>query len=167
MAHYNEVMNASLIAVLTPVPADELLEPRGAFFGSVLGTLNHILVADVLWLRRMRPHPFGSVLARLDVLPPFSALNETLYPDLAAYAPVRTEIDALIRVFVDRLSEEDIAGPLSYHNVAGEFHAKTLGLVLSHFFNHQTHHRGQVTTLLSQMGLDVGVTDLAPLVPAA
>ncbi|MEI9904766.1 MAG: DinB family protein, partial [Asticcacaulis sp.] len=84
------------------------------------------------------------------------------YPDMAAYAPVRSELDALIRVFIDRLSDEDIAAPLSYRNVAGEAHTKTLGLVLSHVFNHQTHHRGQVTTLLSQLGLDIGVTDLAP-----
>ena len=166
MAHYNEVMNAKLLIVLAPLSAADLVAPRGAFFGSLLGTLNHILVADLLWLRRMRPQPYGAGLFPLDVLPDITALTDMPYPDMAAYAPVRTELDALIRVFIDRLSDEDIAAPLSYRNVAGQAHTKTLGLVLSHVFNHQTHHRGQVTTLLSQMGLDFGVTDLAPLVPS-
>ncbi|MEI9904851.1 MAG: DinB family protein, partial [Asticcacaulis sp.] len=55
MAHYNEVMNAKLVTLLTPMATTDLVAPRGAFFGSLLGTLNHILVADLLWLRRIRP----------------------------------------------------------------------------------------------------------------
>lgn len=57
------------------------------------------------------------------------------------------------------------ARPLSYTNSAGESHTKPAGLVLRHVFNHQTHHRGQVTTLFSQLGIDVGVTDLSALIP--
>ncbi len=166
MARYNEVMNAKLVALVTPVPAEELLAPRGAFFGSVLGTMNHILVADLLWLRRMRHLPAADVLSRIDVLPDISHLTDLLYPDMAAYAAVRAELDNLIRVFVDRLTDDDLSAALSYVNTAGDPFVKTLGLVLDHVFNHQTHHRGQVTTLLSQMGLDIGVTDLNAIIPS-
>jgi uncharacterized damage-inducible protein DinB len=165
MATYNSVMNARLIAVVTPLSDEALLESRGAFFGSVLGTLNHLVVADLMWLNRFRPQPYGQVLMALDALPKPAALADLLYPSLAALTPVREELDGLILRFIDQLSDADIASPLSYKNASGVPFTKTLGLVLSHVFNHQTHHRGQVTTLLSQMGLDIGVTDLAPLVP--
>ena len=164
MARYNQVMNARLVAVVEPLSPETLAEPRGAFFGSLLGTMNHLVVADLMWLNRVRPQPYGAVLAPLDDLPRPTELNALLYPTLDAYRPVRAELDALFIDFIAGLGSDDIASPLSYRNAKGLPFTKTLGLVLSHVFNHQTHHRGQITTLLSQMGLDIGVTDLAPLV---
>ena len=165
MARYNAWMNGKMIALLSPVAEAALLEDRGAFFGSVMGTLNHLIVADLLWLNRMRGHPYGAVLAPIDTLPKPSALAQILYPSMAAYAPVRTQLDALFIAFVAGLSGDDIAATLQYHDSRGQPHTKVLGGVLSHVFNHQTHHRGQATTLLSQMGLDAGVTDLHTQVP--
>ncbi|HTM82153.1 DinB family protein [Asticcacaulis sp.] len=165
MAAYNSVMNARLIALVTPLPDKALLENRGAFFGSVLGTLNHLVVADLMWLNRFRPQPYGQMLAPLDALPKPAVLADLLYPTLAELTPVRKELDALYIRFIDQLSDADIASPLSYRSATGGAFTKTTGLLLSHVFNHQTHHRGQITTLLSQMGLNIGVTDLAPLVP--
>ena len=165
MATYNSVMNAKLIALVRPLSDAELLESRGAFFGSILGTLNHLIVADLMWLNRFRPQPYGEVLMPLDALPKPAVLADLLYPALADLIPVREQLDALYIRFIDQLSDDDIAAPLVYRNARGEPFTKTAGLLLSHVFNHQTHHRGQITTLLSQMGLDIGVTDLAPLVP--
>ena len=164
MARYNQVMNARLVAVVEPLPHEDLVAARGAFFGSVLGTMNHLVIADLMWLGRVRPQPYGEVLAPLDALPRPTELNALLYPTLDAYRPARAQLDALFVDFIANLSDEDIASPLSYRNAKGLPFTKTVGLVLSHVFNHQTHHRGQITTLLSQMGLDIGVTDLAPLV---
>jgi uncharacterized damage-inducible protein DinB len=165
MARYNQTMNARLIALVEGLPEEALLEDRGAFFGSILGTMNHLVVADLMWLRRIRPFPFGESLAAIDDLPKPAALNDLPYPTLDDYKPVRERIDAALIAFVEALSDADIAGPLSYHNTRGLPFTKTLGLVLSHVFNHQTHHRGQITTLLSQTDLDIGVTDLIALVP--
>ncbi len=164
MARYNQVMNARLIAVLAPVHHADLIAPRGAFFGSVLATMNHLVVADLMWLNRMRPYSYGAVLAPLDSLPKPTGLDDMLYPTLDGYRPVRTQLDGLLVDFITGLGDDDIASPLSYRNSKGRAFTKPLGPVLSHVFNHQTHHRGQITTLLSQMGLDIGVTDLAPLV---
>lgn len=165
MARYNQVMNARLIAVLEPVSHDQLIENRGAFFGSILGTLNHLMVADLMWLNRIRPQPYGAQLNELDRFPRPVALTETLHPSLDSFRPARTDLDQIFIAFITSLTDEAIASPLTYRNYRGDAFSKTLGLVLSHVFNHQTHHRGQITTLLSQMGLDIGVTDLAPMVP--
>ncbi len=164
MARYNAVMNDRLIATVRPLDDADLLAPRGAFFGSLLGTMNHLVVADLMWLNRMRPQPFGRTLAALDDLPKPTGLTDMPCPTLAAYEPMRRQLDGLLVDFIADLSPDDIAAPLAYRNNKGLPFTKTLGLVLSHVFNHQTHHRGQITTLLSQMGLDIGVTDLAPLV---
>jgi len=165
MATYNSVMNARLIALITPLSDEALLENHGAFFGSVLGTLNHLIVADLMWLNRFRPQPYGQILMPLDALPKPKVLADLLYPTLAELKPVRATLDDLYIRFIDQLTDADIATPLHYQSATGGAFTKTTGLLLSHVFNHQTHHRGQITTLLNQMGLDIGVTDLAPLVP--
>ncbi|MFT4076722.1 MAG: DinB family protein [Asticcacaulis sp.] len=165
MAAYNQVMNQRLIAILSPLSDTELLAPRGAFFGSVLGTLNHLIVADLMWLNRFRPQTYGQVLAPLDDMPKPKVLTDLLYPTLAELVPVRETLDDLYIRFIDRIGAADLAAPLHYQSATGGTFTKTAGLLLSHVFNHQTHHRGQITTLLSQMDLDIGVTDLAPLIP--
>jgi len=165
MARYNTVMNERLIETVRPLGDAELLAPRGAFFGSILGTMNHLVVGDTMWLTRMRPYPFGQGLTALDTLPKPAGLSDMPCPDFATYEPVRRQLDALLVDFIEGLSDEDIAAPFSYRNASNLPFTKTLGLVLSHVFNHQTHHRGQITTLLSQAGLDIGSTDLAPMVP--
>ncbi len=165
MAHYNRVMNDRLIATVRPLGEAELLAPRGAFFGSILGTMNHLVVGDMMWLHRMRPYPFGQGLGALDDLPRPVSLNDMPCPDFATYEPMRRQLDSLLAAFVEGLSDDDLAAPFTYRNSQNLPFTKTLGLVLGHVFNHQTHHRGQITTLLSQAGLDIGSTDLAPMVP--
>jgi uncharacterized damage-inducible protein DinB len=165
MAGYNQWMNERLVTLLEGTPNDDLLQNRGAFFGSVLGTLNHIYVADILWLRRLKNHPTAAAVAGIDAFEVPSNLNDLLYTRLSDFKDPRARLDALITGYIDSLTEADLATPLSYKRVNGDAHTKVLGLVLSHVFNHQTHHRGQATTLISQMGLDIGVTDVLVRVP--
>lgn len=165
MAAYNRVMNQRLIDVISPLSDAELLADRGAFFGSILGTLNHLIVADLMWLNRFRPQPYGQMLAPLDDLPKPKVLADLLYPTLSELMPVREALDDLYIRFIDQIGPADLATPLHYQSASGGTFSKTVGPLLSHIFNHQTHHRGQITTLLSQIGLDIGVTDLAPLIP--
>ncbi|MGA9658912.1 MAG: DinB family protein [Asticcacaulis sp.] len=163
MTDYNGWMNAKLMALLTPLPADTLLEDKGAFFGSVLGTLNHILVADLIWLGRL---PLNATqTATLNSMPGPAALDQLVFDTMADYNVARTRLDHLFKMYINGLSEADLAAPLTYKRVNGDAHTKTLGLVLSHVFNHQTHHRGQLTTLLNQMGLQLDTTDLLGRIP--
>jgi len=161
MARYNQWVNPRLYDKVQQLPADEIARDRGAFFGSILGTLNHILVADMFWLRR-----FSSSKLCKDALTPMrdmampGSLRDILFDDIQILCTKREEMDALILDFSDTWNDEILASPIRYRNMAGEKHQQPLGALLQHFFNHQTHHRGQITTLLFQAGIDPEATDL-------
>lgn len=166
MAKYNTWMNAKVYTSASELSHEELRADRGAFFGSVLGTLNHIAVADRIWLQRFAElDPPGGALSEMRLLPKPQSLNEMLFSDLDELSQHRMMLDGVIERWVEDLKDSDLSQVLSYTTSAGaRIRKRVSGLVL-HFFNHQTHHRGQVTTLLSQNGRDVGVTDLLALLP--
>jgi uncharacterized damage-inducible protein DinB len=167
MAPYNAWMNAKLYDACAQLSAEEVARDRGAFFGSILGTLNHLAAADLIWLNRLAAHPPFAGRIDLSGLPQPTGIRLIVSDDLAGLRPTRERVDRLMIDFVDGLTEADIGVAFSYRRVDGTPHRKRLSSVLSHIFNHQTHHRGQVTTLLSQSGIDVGVTDLLALLPDA
>lgn len=166
LAQYNQWMNASLYRAAATLSPEERNQSRGAFFGSILGTLNHILVADITWLTRIRAQ-YGSVgaLHALATFPVPSALNQILFENFDDLARVRAALDQVIVQFIADVTDDMLDGALQYRNMKGDRMSKKLSSILLHYFNHQTHHRGQVTALLSQAGVDYGVTDLVVLVP--
>jgi len=161
MARYNQWVNRRLLDKVQLLPAADIAKDRGAFFGSILGTLNHILVADMFWLRR-----FASSNACKDALAPMremvmpTGLRDVLFNDIQTLRTKREEMDGLILDFSESWDDEMLVSPIRYRNMAGEKHEQPLGALLQHLFNHQTHHRGQVTTLLFQAGVDPEATDL-------
>ena len=168
LASYNRWMNERLYAAAATLPARELARDRGAFFGSILGTLNHLVVADTIWLQRFAKLPAPH--AALDPVRALSAperLDDMPFPGLDALTAHRRWLDAIIERWIASLDNDDLEQVLRYTNMRGNEFARELVPVLLHFFNHQAHHRGQATTLLSQAGVDVGVTDLLALVPDA
>lgn len=165
MATYNQWMNAKLYEASSRLDNDALIADRGAFFGSVFATLNHVMVADTIWLKRFADHPAHfPALAPVHTLPFPRSLGQPLYVDFAPLWDARTDMDNLIIRFVSETEAAHFDQPLHYLNTQGEKFARPFGPLLQHFFNHQTHHRGQITTLLSQSGIDVGVTDLSALI---
>jgi uncharacterized damage-inducible protein DinB len=166
LADYNRWMNEKIYAAAHTLSPQELARERGAFFRSILGTLNHLAVADTVWLLRLRRHPARfKALAALDGTTAPTALDATLFDDLDALRRYRLTLDDVIAALTLELSEPDLDTPLAYTNMKGAAQRKKLHAVLLHLFNHQTHHRGQVSTLLFQAGVDVGVTDLVALIP--
>jgi uncharacterized damage-inducible protein DinB len=167
MANYNSWMNARLYDAAGRLDASALSADRGAFFRSILGTLNHVVVADVIWLQRFASLPAaGPTLETVTGMATPVALDQILCDDLAELREIRDRLDRVITAFCDALGEADLDSILSYGRTDGVSQRKRLGPLISHFFNHQTHHRGQVTTMLSQAGVDVGVTDLNALIPS-
>ena len=166
MAHYNQWMNTRLYAAAAALGEDRIREDRGAFFGSILATLHHIYTADVHWLRR-----FADGVPELRSLDPVRRMDlpdlvrGITYPDFDRLRREREALDRVIVAFAEEAGDTVYERVLHYTNSAGERHAKRFALLVAHFFNHQTHHRGQVTTLFSQYGVDVGDTDLSMLVP--
>lgn len=166
MAAYNEWMNAKLYTAAGRLSDGELAVERKAFFGSIIGTLNHIVVGDTIWLKRFATHPARHAsLDPIRELPNPTALNECLFSKLDELFSRRTMLDTVMRTWAAELSEADLRHVLSYKNMKGAPARKSFAGLLLTFFNHQTHHRGQATTLISQTGEDVGVTDLLALLP--
>ncbi|TXF99270.1 DinB family protein [Massilia arenae] len=165
LASYNASMNTKVYAAAATLPADAVSADRGAFFGSILGTLNHIVAGDTIWLQRYQGHPttFRALEPMRDIAMP-AGLTHINSNDLAVLQAHRARLDAIIEALAAELSDDDLAQPVSYKNSRGAFRKK-FGSLLLHFFNHQTHHRGQVSTLLSQSNVDIGVTDLVAWVP--
>ena len=164
MADYNRWINRRLYAAAAALPADALAQDRGAFFGSVLGTLNHLAVTDSIWLLRFdAPGHWDRLREAIDWLPRPRTLRDTLATDLGALRALRERLDDLIVAWSDELIFNDLDRVLVYRNMAGEPQQRQVGPLLSHVFNHQTHHRGQATTLLFQAGVDPGVTDLTAM----
>ncbi|MFT5722638.1 MAG: putative damage-inducible protein DinB [Motiliproteus sp.] len=166
LAAYNQWMNSKMYEAAGRLGMTELAKDRGVFFSSILGTLNHILVGDTLWLKRFATHPSClTSLREVADLPSPSSLDQILFEDFAALTEHRIWLDCQISTWIGELFEGDLNLMLSYHNSKGMPASKGFLSLIYHFFNHQTHHRGQVSALLSQAGEDVGVTDLLALIP--
>jgi uncharacterized damage-inducible protein DinB len=166
MAEYNRWMNGNLYAAAARLPAAELQRERGAFFGSIIGTLNHIVVGDTVWAQRFATHPSaGASLAPVAALPTPQRLDEIIFSGLPELEQRRKQLDDAILAWAHAIDADALLGDFTWRNLKGVTATKNFGEVVMHFFNHQTHHRGQTTTLLTQAGVDVGVTDLLVLVP--
>lgn len=163
---YNQWMNSKIYESASSLSAIDLTQDRGVFFGSILGTLNHIVVGDTIWLKRFATHPscVGS-LQEVANLPNPTSLSQIVFEDIGRLSEHRVWLDRQITSWVAGLTEGDLDFVLSYHSTKGIPANKRYSSLVLHFFNHQTHHRGQVSALLSQAGADVGVTDLLTLIP--
>ncbi|PWE34428.1 damage-inducible protein DinB [Maritimibacter sp. 55A14] len=152
MARYNMWQNESLVAACDRLDAAARQRDRGAFFGSIAGTLSHLLWADDLWMARLDggPAPEGGI-----------AESPRLHSDWTAYKAARAAADRRILNWADRLVPEALEGVLSWHSGAqGREVTRPRALCVAHFFNHQTHHRGQVHAMLTALGIVWGDTDL-------
>ena len=166
MSQYSRWMNQRIFEAAAQLDADTLRADTGAFFGSILGTLNHLAVGDTLWLHRFAQHPQRfEALGALSEFERPTSLRQTIASDLASLADYRRRLDELMAQWVAEIRLEHLSVAVSYTSMAGAPFSKNFGFLLQHFFNHQTHHRGQVSTLLYQAGVDVGVTDLLALIP--
>lgn len=143
LAAYNRWANDRLYNAVAALPEADYRACRPSFFGSIHATLNHILVGDRLWLARLPQWtpPAPGVPTRLD---------EILYPDLASLRAARAAEDARIVAMVEGIDMAALPTVVSYHDSQGNPQRTPLRWILTHLFNHQTHHRGQVHDMLAQ-----------------
>ncbi|MFY0731987.1 DinB family protein [Pseudomonas sp. NFX15] len=167
MATYNEWMNAKLYQVASSLSDEALAVDRNAFFGSILGTLNHLVAGDTVWLKRFATHPANyPALEPIRLRPAPTNLRALLFSNIRELSAHRAWLDRLIIEWAGSITEPDLDLSLKYSNTQGVPADRNFYALVMHFFNHQTHHRGQVTTLLTQAGVDVGDTDLLFLIPS-
>lgn len=149
-AQYNRWANRRLYKAAAELPEADYLKPRQSFFKSLHGTLNHILVADRIWLARFTGHPNHGI----------KSLDQILYADLIGLTVAREAEDAQLVAFTDGLNDADLRQMVTYTNMAGQSHTRRLDHLLPHIFNHQTHHRGQAHDQLSQTNVAPPPLDL-------
>jgi uncharacterized damage-inducible protein DinB len=137
--HYNAWANGRLYAAAARLSVEQYRSDRGAFFKSIHGTLNHLLVTDRIWMQRFTGE--GDAPTRLDAI---------LFDSLDELRAAREAEDRRIVDFVEGLDEARIAGTIKYRRVSSpEQFEQQLAPALAHWFNHQTHHRGQVHAMLT------------------
>jgi uncharacterized damage-inducible protein DinB len=154
MAEYNEWMNSRLYALCATLPEAELHKDRGAFFKSIYLTLNHIAWGDLAFLSRFTGDPAA-----------ISELGGDLFRSFSKLRKEREALDTRLLIWAESLEPKWLAEVLTYTSkVDGKVRTIPRWVLVAQMFNHQTHHRGQITTLLAQMGLDVGSTDI-PFMP--
>lgn len=155
MARYNRWMNEKIYAACDRLSDEERKQDRGAFFKSIHSTLNHLIWGDYTWLSRFAqgtPHAKDY---------PKAASGTDTYADWNALKTARIAMDAGILSWASTLDADWLAHDFTwYSGLTRSTRTKPAWLLVAHLFNHQTHHRGQVTTLLSQRGIDPGDTDL-------
>ncbi|HEV2560426.1 MAG TPA: DinB family protein [Microvirga sp.] len=139
MAGYNTWANQRLYEAAAGLTGEQYRADRGAFFRSVHGTLNHLLVADRIWMRRFTGE--GEAPNRLDAI---------LFDALADLRAAREAEDRRIAGYVEDLDDAALAGRIRYRTITNPTDIEQpLAPALMHFFNHQTHHRGQVHALMT------------------
>ncbi len=150
MARFNAWANRRIYDAVGGLPEDEYRKARpAAYFGSIHGTLNHLLATDRLWFGRVEGVDRG-----------VTALDQILCDGFASLRTAREAEDERIIALVDGLDEVALAGELSYRSMLGGTLALPLRVALAAVFNHQTHHRGQVHALIKEAGAEPPALDI-------
>lgn len=150
MAEYNRWMNRNLYAVCAEIPDEKRKADLGAYFRSIHGTLNHLLWGDSLWLWRFtgRHGTFGKI-------------GEDMHTEFEKLRAERERLDAFLLDWAARLETAWLAAPFEFTSTLdGKTRRAPAWVFVMQMFNHQTHHRGQATTLIKQLGYEPGVTDI-------
>jgi len=157
MAEYNRWMNRNIYHVCSDIPDALRKKDLGAFFRSIHSTLNHILYADLSWFGRF----IGKNLTS-------GTLGKDLYDSFDQLKEKRFAIDDEIVTWAGGLTPKRLEESLTFtSSIDGKTRTLSFWVAVTQMFNHQTHHRGQVTTLMKQLGFDPGITDIPWLLDLA
>ena len=165
MSLYNQRINKQLMAVCLALPRDILEKETHSFFPNIISYWNHILFGDLILLGRLATNNIATLKVQdFEGLPLPKSPQDIYHTQLSDLATLRHSVDELIRQYCLNLTEEECQKYITYKTTEGEPITKVVADVTQHLFNHQTHHRGQLTCVLSQYGVDYGCMDLPVIV---
>ena len=163
---YNLRMNAQLLECCNKLPPEKLTVDTKTFFPSIISYWNHLMFGDLIMMNRLAINEIGSLTTiDLDPFPKPVSTKDTYYDNLSDIENVRARIDNLIFEWCSALTDKDCEQSLTYRTTEGKEISRRVSDVIQHMFNHETHHRGQLTCILSFNGVDYGCTDLPMIVP--
>jgi len=162
---YNQRMNQQLLICCQQLSQTQCEQETGSFFPNVIAYWNHLLFGDLILIRRIIANKIaGLSLSLLDGLPIATSTSDCYCSTIDEVIELRTKVDIIIEQVINALSENDISKLIHYKTTEGDEVSARVSDILQHMFNHQTHHRGQLTCVLSQLGINFGCTDLPVLV---
>ena len=164
MARYNRAVNGKLYGILGNLDAGDLSRGAGSFFGGIIGLLNHVLVADLGWLQAFRGGSLNLPALNsplLDIDHP--GWGKILHEDFGDLRAERERFDDLFVSFVEETPAETFLERTRMTHHSGAVRTFVLGEALMHVFNHQTHHRGAVSQILDEMGVENDYSNLLAL----
>ncbi|MCP5087667.1 MAG: damage-inducible protein DinB [Rhodobacteraceae bacterium] len=157
MARYNAWQNGWMVEAADGLGAAERDLDRGAFFSSITGTLSHLMWGDLIWMSRFD----GGEAPETPIDASGTARAFQVWPK---YRNLRAATDHRIEVWTNGLTPEDCTGDFRWRSSLGKEFVHPTAQLFTQFFNHQTHHRGQVHAMLTAAGVETEVTDL-PFMP--
>ena len=165
LAKYNQRLNQQLLLACQAMSHETLTKDLGAFFPSVLDHWNHILFGDLILLRRLLASDcFDVGIELLAELPLATEPRQIFASNLAELKALRTRLDQDLVTFFKQLTDVQSQQTISYQTTEGDRVSQSVAVACQHLFNHQAHHRGQLTCLLSQLGIEYGCTDLPVII---
>ena len=165
MSVYNQRINEQLINCCVTLSNEQLNQETHSFFPTIIAYWNHILFGDLILLSRLALNNIGSLSVRdFSQLPTPNSPQDIYCHDFNDLILLRRKVDMLINTYCAQLTEEECEQSITYTSTEGQVITKAVAEVTQHLFNHQTHHRGQLTCLLSQLGIDYGCMDLPVIV---
>ncbi len=164
---YNKRINGKLLALSLALSNEELVADRGAFFGSIWNQWNHLMFGDLMLLRRIRDSTpqDDAILGDLSMFPVPRGPRDVYFDDMSAFATCRHRLDDLLLRWSSGIRDITLKRKLRYRSTEGDFICVGYGALALHLFMHQLHHRGQLTTLFSQLGIEYGCMDMPVIVP--
>lgn len=165
MSLYNKRMNKQLMDCCLALPIDIIEKETNSFFPNIMSYWNHILFGDLILLGRLASNKIGQLkIEDFDKFPTPKSPQDIYHDHLPELAILRQQVDELIEHYCIHLTEDDCENFITYTTTEGDSITKAVADVTQHLFNHQTHHRGQLTCILSQFGVDYGCMDLPVIV---
>lgn len=166
LALYNQRMNAQLLEVCEKLSIEQLNQETHSFFPTVMAHWNHILFGDLIMLQRLVANEIYHLSDnQRNELPTAKRIHDTFVTTLDELKILRTTVDQIYvdmtKTFTDDMCQQQV----TYITTEGNEMKRNVGEFCQHIFNHQTHHRGQLTAILAQLGMDFGCTDLPMIVP--
>jgi uncharacterized damage-inducible protein DinB len=155
MARVNADADRKLYEVLASTPSDLIERPTGGYFQSILGSLNHVLVSELSWLGRLRGSKLGTAALQTPVLDfEHPGFGKPLITDFAALRKRQEQVDEVFRSYLDELDEKSLQAEVEQKDRQGVVRRQQVGHVLVHLLNHATHHRGQISQVLDENGIE-------------
>lgn len=165
MSLYNQRMNAQLMDCCLTLSNDIIEKETHSFFPNIVSYWNHILFGDLILLGRLASNSIAQLsLKDLSEFPSPKSPKDIYHNQLSDLAVLRKKVDELIVQYCRILTEEDCDKYITYTTTEGDSMTKAVADITQHIFNHQTHHRGQLTCVLSQFGVNYGCMDLPVIV---